>query len=145
VTYSQTKTLKDQQGQIKELSGALESRAKGATLEYQEKCARQAAEVFKADGWEKESMAGFENHYNEKTNKCFVLESNISLQTGMTSRHLFDAFERKNLANYTWIPHKGKKYWEVSPFECDVTLPSGEKKACDSSEQFEDLIKVYMQ
>jgi hypothetical protein len=56
-----------------------------------------------------------------------------------------DAFEGKSYAEYAWKSEKGKKYWEVKPFVCKVTLPSGEKKDCASSDEFDDLVKVYME
>lgn len=147
--YTQNASLKDHQRRIKELTTKFDSRSKSDSLKLQEQCARQAATVFKSDGWEKEQMAGFEDHYNGKMNRCFIIEENTDVKTTpgrvSHSKTMFDAFERKNLANYFWRSDKTKKYWEVAPFQCDVMMPSGEKRTCRSSDEFDDLIKVYMQ
>jgi len=149
IAYSQGVALKNNQQQIRELAAKLESKSKSDNLELQEKCARQAAAIFKADGWEKEQMAGFENHYNEKMNRCFILEENTDAKTTpgrvSNSRTLLDAFERKTLASYFWMSEKNKQFWEVPPFQCEVTIPSGEKTVCKSSDEFYELVKVYMQ
>jgi len=65
--------------------------------------------------------------------------------TIFTSKTLTDAFEGKVYGNYIWSTQKGKKYWEVPPLECKVTLPSGEEKACHSSDEFDELVKQYME
>lgn len=141
--------LKEQQRQVQGLTAKLEVKAKTASLELQEKCAKQAGEVFKSDGWAKEQTAGFENHYNEKMNKCFIMIEDMGVRANSgrfsNSKSVSDAFERKNLATYFWMSDKVKKYWEVPPLQCNVTLPSGEKKVCRSSDEFDELVKVYMQ
>lgn len=149
LVYSQNAALKDQQRQINDLSAKLEARSKSSSLELQSQCAKQAALVYKESGWEKEATAGYENHYNEKFNKCFVITQNTDTKIApgkiTISRFLSDAFEGRNLGNYFWQSDKTKKYWQVAPYTCDVTLPSGEKKGCRSSEEFDELLKVYMQ
>lgn len=149
LVHAQTGALADQQKQIHELNTKIEARVKTGGLELQAQCAKQATTAFKESGWEKESLAGYENHYNEKLNKCLVIMQNTDTKTApgkiITSRYLSDAFEGKNLGNYFWESDRTKKYYEVAPFECDVTIPSGEKKTCKSSDEFEELLKVYMQ
>ena len=94
-------------------------------------------------------MTGFTNHYNEKLNRCFMLveETDVKSDPGTiwTNKTLLDAFEGKELATYSWHSDKVKKYWQVPPFQCEVTLPSGEKKICNSGAEFDELIKVYME
>ena len=128
----------------------VQSKMKAAiNFDFQERCAKQAREQFKQLGWDKEPMAGFTNHYNEKMNKCFVLIENTDAKSSpgtiWTNVVLMDAFEGKELGLYSWHTEKDKKYWEVPPFQCEVTLPSGEKKICNSREEFDELIKVYME
>ena len=48
-------------------------------------------------------------------------------------------------ADYFWINVTGKKYGEVKPKRCDVKLPYGEWKTCHSEEDFNELVKVYME
>jgi len=120
-----------------------------ASFDFQERCAKQAREQFHQLGFDKREMTGFTNHYNEKLNRCFMLVDSTDVKTNpgamWITLELFDAFEGKELATFSWHSDKVKKYSEVPPFQCDVTLPSGEKKICNSREEFDGLIKVYME
>ncbi len=141
--YSQNTALREQRRQVQELNAKLESMSKTTSLDLQGKCAKQAQEAFKLNGMEKEAMASFQNHYNTKLNKCFVqFNSHKGL---MTFRTVVDAFEGKDYADYAWQADKVKKYWEVPPFVCRVTLLSGEEKTCRSSDEFDALVKLYME
>jgi hypothetical protein len=62
-----------------------------------------------------------------------------------TFKSVSDAYEGRIFASYSWHSDKVKKYWEVPPFQCRVTLLSGVDKTCESSDEFDELIKAYMQ
>jgi hypothetical protein len=115
----------------------------------QEKCAKRARDEFRDLGWEKDPFASFTNHYNEKLNKCFMLIENTDAKTTpgaiYTNRGLYDAFERKSFGEYMRSTADGKKYWEAKPFVCNVTQPSGESVTCKSPDEFDELIKIYME
>jgi subtilisin family serine protease len=115
------------------------------SLELQGRCAKQAAEVFKQEGYGTEPLADFTNHYSGKMGRCFVVISNTKVTGNVSSadKSLSDAFEGKVYGSYTWINSQGKKYWEVAPSVCTVTLPSGEEKKCQSSEEWDELVKAY--
>ena len=68
--YSQTAALREQRRQVQELNAKLES--KTASLDLEEKCAKQAHEAFNINGFEKDETAVLLSHYNEKLSKCFV-------------------------------------------------------------------------
>lgn len=126
----------------------------GASLDLQEKCAKQAHEEFRRLGWKEQqatdigvSQADYTNHYNGHLNRCLVVIE-ITSTTGntiWTTKTLSDAFEGKTYGDYLWHTDQVKKYWEVPPVTCSVTLPSGEEKACHSEAEFSDLVKIYMQ
>ncbi len=116
---------------------------KTASLDLQEKCARQSQAAFRRDGFEKEQLASFSNHYSEKLNRCFVQYD--STKGNLVSKVVSDAFEGKVYGSYMWRADKVKKYWEVPPIQCTVTLPSGEEKTCHSSDEFDSLVKEYME
>jgi hypothetical protein len=63
----------------------------------------------------------------------------------ITSKNLYDAFEGKEYASYIWSTQKDKKFWEVPPLRCKITLPSGQEKTCHSTEEFDELVKQYME
>ncbi len=150
LVHSHDAIMADQQRQIRELNIKIEAKAKTASLELQEKCSKQASEQYVENGWKKEPMASYTNHYNERMNKCFVLiESTTPAKpsdgTFFNSKVLFDAFEGKSYGQYDWRSDKVKKYWEVAPFNCKGTLLSGEEKVCHSSDEFDQIVKLYMQ
>ncbi|HWY54260.1 MAG TPA: hypothetical protein VNZ03_07340 [Terriglobales bacterium] len=150
ITFTQRTALHQEQDQVRQLNAKLEeATSKAASFDREEKCAKQAREEYRSDGWEKREMAGFTNHFNPKLNKCFMeiqdTDAKSSPGTIFTTKTLSDAFEGKVYGNYSWGTQKGKKYWEVPPLECDVVLPTGEKKICHSSDEFDELIKVYVE
>lgn len=119
----------------RELSEKLEAVAKAANLVLQEKCANQASTDFRDWGWNKQPLAAYANHYHQKLNKCFIEIYNTNAPS--VSMSVSDAFEGKVYAEYFWINTQGKKYWEVRPQTCKVTLLSGTEKTCESQEEFE--------
>jgi hypothetical protein len=119
------------------------------SIELQSRCAKQAEEVFKSGGWSRKSFADYISHFNVKLGRCFVEISDTTADkaTASSSRSLSDAFEGKEYGSYVWVNvlSQHKKYWEVAPTECKVTMPSGEEKTCQSIEEFDTLAKAYME
>ena len=91
------------------------------------------------------TSATFTNHNNLTLNKCFMEMHLASPEPLVVSRRVVDAFEGKIYAEYLWTNPQGKQYWEVEPTLCSVTGVSGEETACTSSEEFDQLIKQYME
>jgi hypothetical protein len=142
--------IKSQQVKIEKLSAEVSKipESKGGSLELQEKCAAQANRTFKDMGYKPNAIAGYENHYNDKMNKCFMEVGNTdttSPPTIWTFRSLLDAYEGKSYAEYSWHTDKKKKYWEVPPFSCRVSSLSGEDQYCKSEDEYKKLIKIYME
>jgi len=147
----QSVALREQQMRVQELSAKLESNSTpSVSLELQEKCARQAREEFKHEGLEGKQLADFSNHYNPKLGKCFVEVEYTDAKTGgiFVSKTVVDAFEGKVYASYMWNNNTKKKYWEVPPLKCSVTMLSGEETQCHSDDGpggFNALVKQYME
>jgi hypothetical protein len=59
------------------------------------------------------------------------------------NKDLFDAYELKNYVSFAWLSDPVKKYWEVKPVECHVDMASGEKKICQSADEFDELVKTW--
>lgn len=131
----------------KELRAELEKQKQAVNLDLQAKCATQARSVFREQGWDKEQLASYTNHYHRKLNKCFIEISNTAMHNNVPSANiaLQDAFEGRPYGEYAWVNPQQKKYWEVKPFMCKVTLLSGEEKICVSQDEFEKLIRPYME
>ena len=71
--HSHNAVLVDQQRQIHALNTKIEEKTKTASLELQDKCSKQAREEYAENGWKKEPIASFTNHFHAKMNKCFML------------------------------------------------------------------------
>jgi hypothetical protein len=148
--YRQQATIRDQRNQLLDLQKkvAADLAPKTAPIEYQEKCAEQARRAFNEMGYKPKDFAVYENHYNTKLSKCFIMIQNTDTTyspTIWTHKSLLDAYEGRAYAEYSWHTVKNKKYWEVPPFMCKVILPTGEDHYCKSDEEFEELIRSYMQ
>jgi hypothetical protein len=115
------------------------------SLEQQGRCVKQAAEVFKQEGYGTGDTADFTNHYSGRMGRCFVVisESRVDGNVASLDKNLSDAFEGKVYGSYEWVNREHKKYWEVAPSGCKVTLPSGEEKTCQSEEEWDQLVKAY--
>lgn len=146
---SQSASIRALEQAIQKLNVNAPEKATTAGLELQAKCSEQARKAFADLGYPKNQMASYENHYSPQMNKCFIHAQNtdtkIDPETIWTYRSVFDAFEGKDYGTYAWHTEKDKKYWEVPPFQCEVTLPSGEKKLCHSDVEFTELVKIYME
>ena len=113
--------------------------SKAASLELQAKCSDQALTLFTQLGYAGNEMAGQENHYQPLMNRCFVLITNTTFDRqskAITDRLLLDAFERREFGGFT------RQFGKV--VQCDVTLPSGDRKVCRTDEEFDHLIASYM-
>ena len=55
-----------------ELAAKLDAVAKATNLDLQKKCADEANAMFKELGWNKKPFASYNNHYQQKLNKCFI-------------------------------------------------------------------------
>jgi hypothetical protein len=63
----------------------------------------------------------------------------------MQSKNLSDAFEGKVYGSYVWVNTQHKKFWEVDPMECYVVSPTGERKECKSSDEYDSLSSAYLE
>ncbi len=149
VGYRQNTIIDKQQIQLNAQSHLSEDthRPRGAALDIQAKCAERARKAFAEMGYKPNDIADYVDHFDLKLNKCFM-EVQSTLPQGTTIwqyREVFDAFEGKQYGNYAWHSEPDKKYWEVSPVACQVTLPTGEKQTCHSDGEFTKLIRVYME
>jgi hypothetical protein len=148
VAYRQAEALRGQRRQVQQLAAKLALMSATNTLDFQEKCARQAREEFRLYGWDKHPMAFVLNHYDAKLNRCFMEVRDTDARsvpgTILTSETVLDAFEGKLYASYAWSAEKNKRYQYAPLLDCEVTSLSGEKTVCHSSEEFDELVKQFM-
>lgn len=139
----QATMIKEQQGQLV----AANDRRKAESLTLQAQCAKQAKATWDATGFTDRDFASYQNHYNSRLNKCIVYLENrvVSAKSNTENRTVFDAFENKDYGSYIWQSVENKNFNEVPPFVCFVQSASGEKKECHSQDEFDQLIKAYME
>src|SRR5215469_6465492 len=126
IIYQQRNKIERQSDEIQDLSRKVEAVRNDDRLAMQEKCAKQSLAEFKRLGWEQKSLAAFGSHYNRTLNKCFMrIESRDGL---FISIDVSDAYERKSYGSYMWKGSNDKKYWEVTPFVCQVINGSGSEE-----------------
>jgi len=140
--------MQGQQKHIAVLLAEKNANTRPTSLDLQGKCAKQALEAFKQDGNEGQPFTSFTNHYNERLGKCFIdiesMQVDKSTHNPTNVKTVYDAFEGKVYAQYIWVGEQGKKYWEVAPMICKVTGTDGKEQLCHASDEFDHLIKVYM-
>ncbi|MDD4954639.1 MAG: hypothetical protein PHP17_01170 [Candidatus Omnitrophica bacterium] len=118
------------------------SKTTADNVELQNKCFAAASAFFKESGFDSKS-SGFQNHYNNKLNKCFInIKSAKMGEDGRLSFNnlLYDVYNRKKYGEYSWKPEEGKNYWEVKPTVCFML-----DKDCGAIEDYENFIKVYIE
>jgi hypothetical protein len=131
--------LEKQNKELTERLATLEANSRqAAALDVQAKCAKQAEVVYKSNDYPKTELSSYTNHYNAKLNKCFVEitdmpEANGTLETFIT---LMDAFEGKDYGDY---------FGKNRTAQCKVVTPNGQDKNCDSRDEFDLLVKPYME
>jgi hypothetical protein len=120
--------------------------AQAQSLEEQGICAKQAKIAFDDYNADSNKLSNsiritgdYESHYNTKLNKCLIaIETTYRTGTEfLTTALLMDAFERRVYANYGWVSHPDKKYWEVPPITCDL-IPTSQTQSHCSSKQMTD-------
>jgi hypothetical protein len=137
--------LEEQQKQIRDLQAQVVGLSKSEALDLDEKCSKQALADFHEAGYKEGGLDSFTNHYNAELRKCFILIQSADTKTEKgkiwQNKDLWDAYERKNYAAFMWRSDPAK---QVKPVECHVFMPTGEKKTCESAEEFDELVKTYM-
>jgi len=118
--------------------------------ELQERCSKRVEEIYKNEygggGVRKEKdftyIHSYRNHYNSKLNKCFFLEittgysnqSNNKESYNIVMETLFDINENKEYGIYF------KRNDAYKPTTCSL-----EDNICHSREEWENLLKQYME
>jgi hypothetical protein len=114
-------------------------------LEQDQQCSKGAKEFFDANGFanNKSALADeYENHFNKRLNKCFVLVRINTLPGNALFLHraLFDVYDGKTIAEYDKRVPIGTAEYEVKPFSCSML-----DKNCQTDEEFDAFVKTYME
>jgi hypothetical protein len=130
--------------QIIDLKAKLAMGSKESTLDQQDKCANRALWDFENWGYKAKPDADFVGHYNAALDRCFIQTQNTLSNGEFFWRDLCDAYSGEQYGQYGWQRKDKQKYWDVPPFVCHVIVPSGEKRFCQSEDEFKKLAMAYM-
>jgi hypothetical protein len=97
---SQRSTIRRQKQRIQDLTAALADKSKQQALAEQTECAASANRFLVSRGWKPSDGSDYENHFNSRLNKCFVLMSGYSLNDDFRTLDLYDAVEGRRYATY---------------------------------------------
>jgi hypothetical protein len=119
------------------------SSSKKEDYELQEKCGKQSKEYFEKeygqgirvyDGGQSETIT-FQNHYNEKLNKCFII-----LTTKGFIKNEVKSYYKKSLFDINENNEYGFFYMTTTSFICNLF-----GKKCNSEQEWDSLVKPYME
>ena len=120
----------------RDLPATLDAATNVAKRVREKACVDQASAMFKAKAWGQQTS--YTPHYQQKLNKCFVRIQNLSVDNkgSIKTIRIWDSFR-----------HEYASYFEAEPqpTRCRVVFPSGEEKFCQSEDEFDKLVKVYME
>ena len=134
------------QNPTKEKSSVQEKRNVKEEYELQDKCGQRTSEFFKKEygnGIDNSKdgimMSGYQNHYNKKLNKCFIL---ITSKDHPKDKKM-DVLLMKNIYDF----NENKEYGSFSKFRKDVTPSDCNvlEKTCNSEQEWDSLVKPYME
>ena len=122
------------------------SSSKEEDYKLQERCGKYCDEMFRkvyGNGLTSDEnssiISGYQNHYNKKLNKCFILITSKDYPKDKKT----DVLLMKNIYDF----NENKEYGSFSKFRKDVT-PSDcniSEKTCNSEQEWDLLVKPYME
>ncbi len=119
---------------------------KAIVYKLQQTCSSDAQTRFNKGGWGLPAYkfrTRFTSHYNDKLNKCFMevrVDNSLSSKGRYANMFVSDVLEDKDYADYA-APGSDS----TEPLACNVTLRSGGVQKCHSEEEFENLVRYYME
>lgn len=113
-----------------------------ASLAQQKMCDEQALKRFK-ENKHVSSLDTYTSHYDPTVNVCYVRIESYAGNPVVLTDVVYDAFGGRVYAEYLWTNPHNKKFWEVSPTECEIQIPGKPDETCKSATEFDDLTEKY--
>ena len=105
-------------------------------------CDEQAAKKFSENGHGKYDT--YASHYDPTVNVCYIRVDSISAEKfPIVTDVVYDAFGGRVYATYIWANAQNKKYWEVSPTECNIDIPGKPEETCKTDTEFDEMTEKY--
>lgn len=114
---------------------AVHAQGRREIYELQERCGKRAEQIFEKDfpADARKGSEGFENHYNVRLNRCFMLEENTIISTDQGKTYSTKLLTLIDI-------NDNKIYGSFSPLNCDVR-----ETKCHSELEFRALIRPLME
>ena len=123
----------------------LDAQVKSAKWQQERQCSKSAADFYNGSTWADSNVsAGYDNHFNPKLDKCFILVKTANSLGG--SLFLYRVLMNVNggtnsaLGEYDKEVPKGVADYMVKPFVCRML-----DKNCQTDEEFDSFVKSYME
>jgi len=148
IMRTQSSNIQQLQREIGDLNARVAESSK--IRQAQSNCAEQARKAFDGLAYSRHEFAAYESHYSAGLNKCIVrvLHTDVGTARGKVLWmyvNVLDAYDGKPYGTYAWHTETSKKFVVVPPVTCEVMLPTGEEKTCQSMDEFQELTSVYME
>jgi hypothetical protein len=117
------------------MTDSVQAQNRKEIYELQERCGKRAEQIYEKDFpvGERKGLEGFENHYNVRLNRCFMLEENSMITK--------DAGKSYTMKLLTLVDvNDNKVYGTFSPLNCEV-----QNTTCKSEQEFRSLIRQFME
>jgi hypothetical protein len=95
-----SKTVQQQSSEIRELKASIAAASEKQGLADQMACAASAQQFLSSRGWKPGEGDTYENHFNGRLKKCFVLVSAYLFNEDFRSIDLYDAVGGRHYATY---------------------------------------------
>jgi hypothetical protein len=117
------------------MTDSMQAQNRKEIYELQERCGKRAEQIYEKDFpvGERKGLEGFENHYNVRLNRCFMLEENSMITK--------DAGKSYTMKLLTLIDvNDNKVYGSFNSLNCNV-----QNVTCKSEQEFRSLIRQFME
>jgi len=125
----------------------LDAQLRVTLWDQEQQCSKRAEAIFNESNWGGPEVfsSGYENHFNQKLNKCFMLvtvNSNGLDGSLFFSKTLFDvnAGTQSSLGHWNKQVPRGVADYSVKPFACGML-----DEYCQTDEEFDAFVKTYME
>ncbi|HVM78852.1 MAG TPA: hypothetical protein VMU06_07520 [Stellaceae bacterium] len=129
--------------------------SKRQNFELQAKCGERAQTVFhqlgyKENGATDHTTATYQSHYNPSINKCLMVLTTYTINTGTDagsteSRFLFDAYENREYAEIFVATYVTNGKVTKIPSGCILKPTASTERTCQSEAEYEAFVAGYME
>lgn len=122
------------------------AKARSIRIDPQTSCLQTARKQARRLGWERDRRVTFQERYNQRRARCFIAIE-IAISDGKRRTDIFRTLSDgtgREYANFM-AANASVSEAEFPPVMCEFILPSGEEIQCHSADEFNQIVKDYME